>query len=361
MRGTGFFMPCDWNSDSQVSRGTASIRTGRPSRSAKVAAISCGVTRCGPSNSTTLRPLHVVWMSSAATAPMSAVATIGTGLSRGCRKLGNTPFLAAGATSQIEFSMNHAGRKKQIEIDDSPSTCSIMECCVSRFDRVACAPMVDKYTTLPGRAASSADRNAAATDRASRKSGDGSKFAGTSTKTPAAPLNAAVSASASLMSASTSSHPSFAQASPLRVSRTTPRTGWPAARRLRATSPPTLPVIPVTANIVFLDPAAFNSDLRARFHRPQVAIEPLQNLTDQVRARNQIGVTACILRVSFVSSRRAQRVDQRLLTSLDGTYEIVASVHHQHGHTDPRRVVPGIDLLRQTGKWQSTGRENGDF
>src|ERR1700674_5304626 len=55
-------MPCDWNSDSQVSRGTASVRTGRPSKSAKVAAISSGVTRCGPSNSTTLRPLQVVWM-----------------------------------------------------------------------------------------------------------------------------------------------------------------------------------------------------------------------------------------------------------------------------------------------------------
>src|SRR5260370_42652276 len=138
-------------------------------------------------------------MVSAATRPMSAGATIGTGLSRGCRKLGNTPFLAAGATSQLEFSMNHAGRKKQIGIDKSPSACSIMECCVRKFDRVACAPMVDKYTTLLGRATSIADRNAAATARASRKSADGSKFDGTSTKTPADPLNAAVSAAASLM------------------------------------------------------------------------------------------------------------------------------------------------------------------
>src|SRR6266849_2463023 len=42
MRGVGFFMPCDLNSDSQVSRGTGSILTGRPSRSAKVVAISLG-------------------------------------------------------------------------------------------------------------------------------------------------------------------------------------------------------------------------------------------------------------------------------------------------------------------------------
>jgi len=44
-----------------------------------------------------------------------------------------TPFFA-GARSQVEFSMNHPGRRKVIGIDNSPSTCSIMVCCVSRFD-----------------------------------------------------------------------------------------------------------------------------------------------------------------------------------------------------------------------------------
>ena len=67
---------------------------------------------------------------------------------------------------------------------------------------------------------------------------------------PSTPLNADVSAAALLMSASTRSQPRFAQVSALPMSRTTPRTGWPAARRLRATSPPTLPVIPVTANTI---------------------------------------------------------------------------------------------------------------
>jgi len=33
----------------------------------------------------------------------------------------------------------------------------MMVCCVSRLDLAACAPIVDRYTTLPGRAASSAD------------------------------------------------------------------------------------------------------------------------------------------------------------------------------------------------------------
>ena len=53
MRGAGFFMSCDLKSESQVSRGTTSTLTGWPSRLAKLAAISLGVTRRGPSNSTT--------------------------------------------------------------------------------------------------------------------------------------------------------------------------------------------------------------------------------------------------------------------------------------------------------------------
>ena len=40
------------------------------------------------------------------------MATIGTGLSNGCRKLGITPFSRAGATSQLEFSVNHAEAQK---------------------------------------------------------------------------------------------------------------------------------------------------------------------------------------------------------------------------------------------------------
>ena len=46
MRGVGFLMPCDLNSDSNVSRGTVSTLTERPRRWAKVDAISFRVTRC---------------------------------------------------------------------------------------------------------------------------------------------------------------------------------------------------------------------------------------------------------------------------------------------------------------------------
>jgi len=165
MRGVGFLVPCDLNSDSLVSRGTTSTLTGRPSRFAKAAAISLAVTRCGPG---------------------------------GRRKIGITPFLVTEATSQAEFSMNHPGRRKAIGNDNSLRACSMIVCCESRFEWVAWAPIVDRYTTLPGRAASSAELNVAAVVRASRKSGDGSKLGGTSTNTPSDPLNAAVSAAASL-------------------------------------------------------------------------------------------------------------------------------------------------------------------
>src|SRR5580704_1640927 len=64
---------------------------------------------------------------------MSAVATIGTGLSRGCRRLGITPFLVAEATSQAEFSMNHPGHRKAIGNDNSLRACSMIVCCESRY------------------------------------------------------------------------------------------------------------------------------------------------------------------------------------------------------------------------------------
>ena len=58
--------------------------------------------------------------------------------------------------------MNHPGRRKVIGIDSSLSVCSMMVCCVRRFALLACAPIVDRYTTRPGRAISSADFNVAA-------------------------------------------------------------------------------------------------------------------------------------------------------------------------------------------------------
>src|ERR1700722_644751 len=70
--------------------------------------------------------------------------------------------------------------------------------------------------------------------------------------TAVAPKNASVSADASSISARTTSHPCEAHASPFFSSRTTARTCWPAASKVCASAPPTLPVMPVIAYIVVL-------------------------------------------------------------------------------------------------------------
>src|ERR1700733_14144680 len=107
MRGVGFFIPWERNSDSHVSRGTVSIRTWRPSRSPMISAACWGLTRVGPSISTTRGPTHESSMSSAAVLPTSSVATIGNSLSRGWRKLGTTPVLRVGGMSHEKFSIYH--------------------------------------------------------------------------------------------------------------------------------------------------------------------------------------------------------------------------------------------------------------
>src|SRR5580692_1753994 len=82
---------------------------------------------------------------------------------------------------------------------------------------------------------------------ASGNPGCGSKIGGGSTKTPLQPEKARVSASPSSISAIATSQPRSDQDLPRSALRTTARTGWPALSKVRATPPPTLPVIPVMA------------------------------------------------------------------------------------------------------------------
>ena len=230
------FIPWDLKKDSQVSRGTPSTFTERPSNFENVFAISSGVMRWAASSSTVRCPCHVSCSSSAAVLPMSAVATMGTDFSSGCRKLAINPVLVAGFTSQLEFSMNHPGRKNVMGTVNFRSASSMIVCCVNKFGRVTCAPMVDKYTTRPGRASCNAELSVAVIVRASRKSGAGSKHGGTSTNTPSAPRNAAVKAAPSLLSAVVTSQPRAAHSLPLATSRTTARKGFFAPSKCRATS-----------------------------------------------------------------------------------------------------------------------------
>src|SRR5882672_6233931 len=69
-------------------------------------------------------------------------------------------------------------------------------------------------------------------------------------KTALAPANAFLRAEASFISARASSQPSAAHFSAFSMSRTMARTRLPAASKVRASSPPTFPVIPVIAYMV---------------------------------------------------------------------------------------------------------------
>ena len=172
---------------------------------------------------------------------------MGTGLSSGCRKLDTTPVSRAGAISQAAFSMNHAARRKQTGVGRAASDCSTKPSWLRRFGFVACAPMVERQTILGGSAARIAVVSAAMRARISGKPDAGSKFGGISTNTLSRSVKAAVSAAASLISAAMTWQPRDFHAAPFAASRTTARTLRPASKRVRATTPPTCPVIPVTA------------------------------------------------------------------------------------------------------------------
>ncbi|MEA3078878.1 MAG: hypothetical protein QOF05_286 [Sphingomonadales bacterium] len=77
------------------------------------------------------------------------------------RKLSMIPLSRAEATSHSAFSMNQAGLRNAIGIESPPSAPSISVRWVSRFDLGDWAPIVDRQTTLFGRADSSATFTAA--------------------------------------------------------------------------------------------------------------------------------------------------------------------------------------------------------
>src|SRR5258707_15363406 len=87
---------------------------------------------------------------------------------------------------------------------------------------------------------------------ASGKPGSGSNSEGGRMKAPSAPLKAEVRLAASSISARAMSQPRVLHSAALASSRRTARTGSLSASRLRATAPPTLPVIPVIANMMVL-------------------------------------------------------------------------------------------------------------
>ena len=106
-----------------------------------ISAACWGLTRVGPSNSTTRSPTDESSMSSLAVLAWSSVATIGNSLSRGWRKLGTTPVSLAGGMSQKKTSKYHAGLRNVTGIGRVLGSCSRIRNCPKRFGRADFAPI----------------------------------------------------------------------------------------------------------------------------------------------------------------------------------------------------------------------------
>ena len=159
---------------------------------------------------------------------------------------GTTPAFAA-PTSQLAFSMNQAARRKATGTDTVRRPSSVILELFRRLNSATWAPTVDRKTIFAGCAAAMAVLTAAIASCVSGKPGSGSKSGGVMRNTPSTSENALVRPAASEIEAIATSQPRRAHSRPLSASRTTARTGNPAAIRVRATMPPTLPVIPVMA------------------------------------------------------------------------------------------------------------------
>src|SRR6185312_12624788 len=136
----------------------------------------------------------------------------------------------------------------------------------------------------------------------------GSKSGGVMRNTPSTPEKAFVRPSASAIDATATSQPISAHGRPLSESRTTPLTGSPAASRVRATMPPTLPVIPVMAyTLSVLSLGGITPNLRSnrlcftcgdRRRDPRISSLPLSSANDPKRIVLLAGHGALPARVS---------------------------------------------------------------
>src|SRR3954462_13496966 len=144
--------------------------------------------------------------------------------------------------------------------------------------------------TFLGRALPSAVLTAVMTAQASGKPGAGSNSEGGNTNTPSVPLNAAARAAASSISACETSQPFSAQDRALPALRTTARAEWPPAKRVRASAPPTLPVIPVIAymlSFLLLSPALLQRILLVCAPVPNLHVTGLPTSISVSRARGR--------------------------------------------------------------------------
>ena len=91
-----------------------------------------------------------------------------------------------------------------------------------------------------------------------------------------------------------------------------------------------------------------------RRHRAQIAIEPVEDLANQIRPRHEVSMAAVVQDVMLVGRLGTECLEERLLIGFERKHEIVAAVHHQDGRPDPWSEIPGILLRRAAAALRPT-------
>src|SRR4029453_12810855 len=89
-----------------------------------------------------------------------------------------------------------------------------------------------------------------------------------------------------------------------------------------------------------------NALRRSSVDRPEVLVEPVEDLADQIRPRDQVAMPAVVQNVPLVRLFRAEGAKQRFLVGLERKDEIVAPIHHEDGDPHSRREIPRVHLRR---------------
>src|SRR5882724_4699793 len=194
------------------------------------------------------------------------------------------------------------------------------------------------------------------------------------TKIPSHPRNASVSTPMSLRSPRMSSAPCFAQCAALALSRTMPRTFFPASSKAFAVEPPTFPVIPTMVNIVFpfdgVDVFVFSSQ-----SQPPKSLRPSLNVLSEFF--NFVSRVFILCLVAF--NRRCCGLEQVLQThstqklcpnavrnAIDNLSTVLRRVNmHAEGTFAERQVNDLNDGFRDGGYiricWHRCGESLADF
>jgi len=93
---------------------------------------------------------------------------------------------------------------------------------------------------------------------------------------------------------------------------------------------------------------------RSRYHRPQISIEPVQDLLDNDFRGGH--VSAIEEHMALVLRWCPQKPKHRLLSSFEWKNEIMPAVEHEDRHRDSRCKIKRVDLRGKPPGLQASGQ-----